>query len=101
MIILTGLIAASLSSGMVLPVADGPPRFDIEQTCRQANEPATGVGRPNQSCRDDERQAQVSLQQHWTAFPVSNRGTCVEGARLVGPPSYVQVLTCLEMAAPK
>lgn len=99
--IITGLIAASLSGGMVLPVADGPPRFDIEQTCRHADEPATGVGRPNQVCREDERNAEASLQQRWTAFPVSNRGSCVEGAKLGGPPSYVQVLTCLEMAAPK
>jgi hypothetical protein len=99
--VIAGLVAILLSSGMVLPVADSPPRFNIEQACRHAGEPVTGVGRPNQACRDDESKAAADLQQQWAKYPPVQRATCVEGAGLGGPPSYVQVLTCLEMAAHK
>ncbi len=97
----TALIAASLAGIVALPVADGPPRFNIEQSCSEAGEPAVGADRSNQVCRDDERRAEASLQRRWNSFPVLNRGPCVASAELVGPPSYVQVLTCLELATPR
>lgn len=95
------LVVLSLGSGLVVPVAEGPPRFDIEKSCRQTGDPGMKVDRPIQSCRDDERKAEVDLQQRWASFPAGQRSTCVQGASLGGPPSYVQVLTCLEMAGPK
>ncbi len=95
------LLSLSISTGLILPVADNPPRFDIASSCRHVGENGMGVGRTADACRDDERKAQTTLRQHWRSYPVASRGTCVEGARLGGPPSYVQVLTCLEMAARK
>ncbi|SEF89590.1 hypothetical protein [Bosea lathyri] len=99
--IIAGLVALTLSSGLLVPIADGPPRFDIEQTCRNAGEPAVAGRPPNQACRDDERKAETTLQQRWSQYPAASRVTCVESTGLGGPPSYVQVLTCLEMAASK
>jgi hypothetical protein len=95
------LVALSLGSGMVVPVADGPPHFDIETSCRQTGDAAMKVDRPVQSCRDDEHKAEVDLQQRWASFPAGQKQRCIAGASLGGPPSYVEVLTCLEMAAPK
>lgn len=97
--IIAGLVSLAFAGNVAIPVAASPPRFDIEQTCRNAGEPYTGVGRPNQACRDDESKAASDLRQNWTKFNIRQRDVCVEGARLGGPPSYVQVLTCLEMAA--
>jgi hypothetical protein len=99
--IIAGLVSLTLSSGLLVPIADGPPRYDIEQTCRNAGEPAVAGRPPNQACRDDERKAETTLQQRWSQYPAATRVTCVEGTGLGGPPSYVQVLTCLEMAASK
>lgn len=99
--LIVSLVSLSLAAGPIVPIADGPPRFDIERSCRQVADPGMGVGRPAGACRDDERKAQEQLQRQWTSYPAASRNTCVEGASLGGPPSYVQVLTCLEMAAPK
>lgn len=92
------LLSLSLSTGLFVPVADGPPRFDVVNTCRDVGRSSMGVGRTPQACQDDENQARATLEQRWSAYPAQSRNTCVESAQLGGPPSYVQVLTCLEMA---
>lgn len=99
--LIAGLVSLTLAAGPVVPVASGAPHFDIERSCRHVGDPQTGIGRSTSSCADDERQAQAALDRRWASFPATDRTTCVEGARLGGPPSYVQVLTCLEMAGPK
>jgi hypothetical protein len=90
-----GLLALSLSTGLLLPVADGPPRFDIEASCRGV----AAAGGTVSTCREEERRAQASLEGKWASFRPANRNECLQAARLVGTPSYVQLLTCLEIAA--
>lgn len=92
------LLSLSLSTGLVIPVADGPPRFNIDATCEAAAK-AGGGDRTAVACRDDERKAQTSLEAKWESYRPASRNECVESTRLVGSPSYVQVLTCLEIAA--
>lgn len=93
--IAAGLLSLSLAPGLLVPVADGPPRFDIEASCRGV---ASAGGTPS-TCRDEERRAQASLEAKWASFRPGNRNECLEAAKLVGTPSYVQLLTCLEIAA--
>lgn len=99
--IAAGLLSLSLSTGLLVPVADGPPRFDIEATCRTADAGGSGGGRTTGACRDDERKAQASLVAKWASYRPASRNECVEATRLGGVPSYVQVLTCLELATNK
>jgi len=92
-----GLVLLSLAASQALPVADTVPRFDIAASCGSADKSATGIGRPVQACRDDEEKARTALETRWSEYPANARTTCTEGASLGGPPSYVQLITCLEM----
>ncbi|UZF93829.1 hypothetical protein [Bosea sp. NBC_00550] len=92
-----GVVLLSLSASPVTLVADGVPRFDIAASCEAAGKSSTGIGRPVAACRDDEEKARGALEMRWSEFPVQARTTCTEGASLGGPPSYVQLITCLEM----
>ncbi|MGO4173945.1 hypothetical protein [Bosea sp. TAF32] len=92
-----GLVLLSLSASPTLPVADSVPRFDINASCGSADKSATGIGRPASACRDDEEKARNALEARWSEYPARARTTCTEGASLGGPPSYVQLITCLEL----
>ena len=99
-----GLVLLSLSAVSpaqpIVPVADSPPRFDIAASCRDVGKSGIDVGRPASACRDDEEHARDALAARWTQFQPGARTACVEGASFGGPPSYVEVLTCLEMKKP-
>ncbi len=95
--LIVSLVSLSLSSGLMVPVADGPPRFNIEATCRDVGKSSNSVGGTVSACRTDEEKARNDLTAKWSQYPAAKRNTCVEGAKLGGPPSYVQVITCLEM----
>jgi hypothetical protein len=53
-------------------------------------------------CVDDEQQAKIQRQTHWPEYPNSDRVMCIQMAvgdksdENSGPPSYVELLTCLE-----
>lgn len=96
-----GLISIALHAGLLTFVADGPPRFDIEKSCAGLTASNSGIPRPQQACREDESKAQSALAGRWASYPAGARNRCIESASLVGAPSYVQVLTCLEMAKPQ
>ena len=95
-----GLVLLSFAASPILPAADTVPRFDIAAACRDVGKPGIDIGRPTSACHSDEERARSSLEAKWSQYPAAARTTCVEGASLGGPPSYVQVLTCLEMKAP-
>lgn len=99
-----GFVLLSLSTAPipqpVIDVADSPPRFDIAASCRDVGKSGVNVGRPASACQGDEERARATLTARWSQFQPSARTTCVEGATFGGPPSYVEVLTCLEMKKP-
>jgi hypothetical protein len=94
------LLLLSLLAGPVLRVADTVPHFDITASCGTADKSASGIGRPVQACRDDEAKARAALEARWSEFPARTRQTCTESVSAGGPPSYVELITCLEMAKP-
>ena len=77
--------------------AQQPPRFDIEATCRRAQAPTKEDSNPVQGCVRDERDAQHQLQAIWSSTAAANRETCAQEAQIGGSPSYVDMLTCLQM----
>jgi hypothetical protein len=89
--------ALPLATHLIL-VADGIPRFDIRATCRPAAAAATTIGRTLDSCIRDEREARDQLGKNWSQFRADDRIRCVERARLSPEPSYVELLTCLEVS---
>jgi hypothetical protein len=90
----TGVLLA-LSSGEILLAADTVPAFKIE-SCRAAEESGS-VSRNAQACFQDEQNAKDTLKQNWTTYDSGQKGHCQRLLKAGGRPSYVELLTCLEM----
>jgi hypothetical protein len=78
--------------------ADEFPRFDVEATCRAAPRLLPTDPNPYQSCVRDETHARGQLERQWASFNAGQREECVADSSIGGTPSYVDVLTCLQMA---
>lgn len=76
--------------------ADTIPVFNVEPTCRAAV--AASPGRAVDTCLRDEADARAQLEQRWSRFPAKDRTSCTRLSLLDGHPSYVELLTCLEIA---
>ena len=87
----------ALAKGGVLPKGGGgPPSLDIKGTCRQA-QPVSDEQSAYDSCMNDEFAAQKELAKNWQTFGAQARSTCVQESQLGSSPSYVDLLTCLEL----
>ena len=88
-----------LGSQLVLPVADGVPRFDIARSCKLDDAATAGlsVDQSLKSCINDEQKAKRQLAGQWTKFPATSRASCVSQESIGGTPSYVSLQTCLQM----
>jgi hypothetical protein len=75
----------------------GVPKLDVAQSCRQAQ--TIGGDDKNlayKGCMQDEKDAQDQLTQRWSRYKAEDRRNCIEqGAAPM--PSYVEILTCIEM----
>jgi hypothetical protein len=82
-------IMATLSP---VAVSDTVPKFDIVGECRLEGGSAVEFDR----CSQDEAAALEQLRANWTQF--AGKSTCLSVATAAGLASYVELLTCLEMA---
>ena len=69
------------------------PTLDVSPTCR----PLDGNAIDTDRCFKSEQAARDQLKQEWASFPAANRGLCTQTATMGGMPSYVALITCLEM----
>jgi len=81
-----------VAAPFVIGVADPVPKFNLDAVCA-----ADGM-RGSDVCLKSETAARDDLAKQWTQFPMADRARCVQLATTSKMPSYVQVLTCLEMA---
>jgi hypothetical protein len=84
-----------LGSQLVVTVADNVPKLDVRPSCRAAALVPPGN---LSSCLKDERAAQAILSGSWARFARGDRATCTQEASIGDLPSYVALLTCLQMA---
>ena len=77
--------------------AGGVPNFDIRSSCRDAENAVSGS--PS-NCLADEESARGELAKSWGRYPSKERTRCAELSGMKGFESYVELLTCLEMATP-
>jgi hypothetical protein len=84
-------ILATLSP---VAVSDTVPKFDIVRECRFEGGSTTEIDR----CSDDENTALRQLEREWTQFVDVDKRGCMATATTGGVASYVELLTCLEMA---
>jgi hypothetical protein len=85
------VIAAMLS---LIAVSDTVPQFDIARECGFEGEQVVEFGR----CSENERAAFLQLQNTWAHFAHADKENCSVSTRIGGYESYVELLTCLEMA---
>lgn len=88
-----------LSSQLVMPVADGVPKFDIARSCKLDLAATAGlsVDQSLTSCIKDEQRAKQQLAGQWSKFPAPSRTSCVSQESIGGTPSYVSLQTCLQI----
>jgi len=85
------VILATLSP---IAVSDTLPKFDIVRECNVEGGPNVDVAR----CSRDEAAALRQIQEAWAQYAGTDRKACTFEATLGGFSSYVELLTCLEMA---
>jgi hypothetical protein len=78
-----------------MTTADEVPAYNLSPSCR--NETVTTAS--DQSCLRNEQQARDTLVKQWFQFAPADRANCQQVEQTAGAPSYVELLTCLQMAA--
>jgi hypothetical protein len=77
--------------------AASPPKLDVQATCRRAQPLSSGEKSAYQSCLNDELQAQKDLVKSWSTFKSGPQAVCLQETKIGGAPSYVELITCLEL----
>ena len=81
------------------PYGNGVPYLDVKTSCSDAQKFSSGSGDKDtafKGCMQDEMSAKSELAKRWSSFKGKDKQDCVEQSRNPSP-SYVEVLTCLEM----
>jgi hypothetical protein len=84
--------AAIVAVPLVIAVTDPVPNFNLSALCGGDGMRGADV------CVKAETAARDDLAKQWAQFPTADRARCVQLATISKMPSYVQVLTCLELA---
>jgi hypothetical protein len=93
------LLPVLLLSSQIVQAADPVPKFDTGPSCRSAAVVSAVIAtRDAAGCERDESTARDTLEKEWSEFTPSDQARCVRLVTLGGGPSYVELLTCLEMA---
>jgi hypothetical protein len=77
--------------------AGGPPKLEVGTSCAAAGLGAAVLGRDKKACLGDETTAQDSLKQNWSKYSAPDKTDCVGMVTTGGPPSYVELLSCVEI----
>jgi len=76
---------------------DGPD-LKVEPSCRAAGIDGMITGRTSESCLNDEKSAREDLTKAWSSFSADDKNHCLSMVSTGGGPSYVELLSCLEMS---
>ena len=88
----------AFAAQFIIAVADSVPNFDYEKSCRATAVADTAADKQSaDGCITDEKDARDKLGKEWAQYPPADRDHCAKLA-VLGTPSYVELLTCLEIA---
>jgi len=87
-------LAAALSAPDLASAADAVPKFDIARECQSEG----GSKAVQEKCTGDEAAARDQVQPLWVQSNGADKARRVQETSFDGSPSYVELLTCLEMA---
>ena len=97
----TGAQPGVISDYVLLAASAGPPGIDIHKTCRESDRAITAIfGNSTaaifENCMRQEQADQAQIAKDWASYPAADKTHCVQPK--VYMPSYVEWLTCLEIA---
>jgi len=73
------------------------PGLDVSVSCAAAAAVAISAGRDKDACLSDEKEARDQLNKDWTAAKEDDKSLCFGTVGTGGPPSYVELLSCLSV----
>jgi hypothetical protein len=89
--------ALALGTNLVMVAADVP-KLNVEPSCKTAGVEGMALGRTTESCLNDEKGAREQLVKDWSTFSGADKSHCLSMVSTGGSPSYVELLSCLEMS---
>jgi len=91
-------IAAALTASLAAPTRAEVqvPNLDVTPTCRPLAK--NDMQLDEERCRQSENDARDQLKRQWSSYPAAERAQCITTATMGGTASYVELITCLEMA---
>src|ERR1039458_201296 len=92
------LLPVLLLSSQTVLAAHQAPKVDTGRSCPSPRPPAAIATRNTASCEQDENNARATLEKEWNQFAPLDQADCTRLMTSGGSPSYVELLTCLEMA---
>ena len=95
MIPITALI---VGSSLIAVAAETVPTLKVEPSCKAAGAAGLMMGRTADSCMNDEKAAREDLVKNWSTFSADDKSHCLSMVSTGGGPSYVELLSCLEMS---
>lgn len=96
--LVSAVAAISLGVQVHAAIADEVPTFDVRKSCKTDVQAFQGSGTAS-GCMTDEQNAQKILVSQWTQFAPESRTRCTQMVSdVAGTQSYVELLTCLQMA---
>lgn len=93
-----GLVPLALGISLMVSVSDHVPTFDVGPSCRGGATSGAAMRNDVQGCITEEHEARDKLRGQWADFPAADRVRCSNMTNTGGPPSYVELITCLELA---
>ena len=88
-----------LAGSYLVLAADQVPKLDTDQSCRAPAAASAVINRNEDVCNRGEHDARGKLDPQWGQFTPAEKARCISLSKLGGFPSYVELLTCLEMDA--
>jgi hypothetical protein len=90
--------ALAFGTSLISVAAGGVPTLKVEPSCRAAGVEGMIVGRTVDSCLNDEKAARDQLAKDWGSYSADDKNHCLSMVSTGGSPSYVELLSCLEMS---
>src|SRR6516162_1797 len=91
------LVVTSIGLQTAIALADSPPKLNVNPRCDAAARGAVTAGRNKEARLADERTAENALAENWSKYNAADKTQCIGNVKTGGPPSYVELLSCLEI----
>lgn len=98
--LLTGALALVVIAGAA-GAADGPPDLDVKATCQSSVRADASVSETStvEGCLRSEDAARKEARRRWGDYTPAAKNQCEKQFQAGGFPSYVELVTCLELAS--